>query len=144
MSDWRSELHRKLDERRRAEDKQKADREAAKQRRLAEKERAEERRHNAKVDKHRRQYKCHICGEPSGGPNYNPGTLLTRNIEWGRDDDVWAGGHYEWDKPTDLWKCVKCGRWSCSKNNHIDVTGLCERCFKKGYMPGGRRRILGW
>jgi hypothetical protein len=137
MRDWKSDMDRKLEERCKAEEKREADRKAAEQRRLAEEKREAERRYVSEVKAHMRRYKCHICCEPSEGPTY---------VEAYRYQDFsdeiarnrYVDAHYEWDMPIGLRKCTICGKWCCEER-HINKD-VCERCFRKGYMPGDKRK----
>lgn len=97
----------------------------------AEQKRLREKEHALAVEKHKRLFKCHICGQQSAGPYLNSG------MPWYDDDSgqiiSYGPPYYEWDRPTGLSKCEICGQWVDEK--HIEK-GICEKCAEMGYLPG--------
>ncbi|KKR91450.1 MAG: hypothetical protein UU41_C0037G0005 [Candidatus Roizmanbacteria bacterium GW2011_GWA1_41_13] len=84
---------------------------------------------------HQMTCRCHICGKASSGPkSYQPyRTGTTAGM---------GGGPYtyrqstseekvEWSEPTNLWRCKRCGKWTCYDHFVPKGTGsLCAECSK--------------
>jgi hypothetical protein len=140
MSDWQSDIDRRLQAREEAKAKRKAAEKARQRKQQAEQRAREAERH---LQQHKRRYKCHICGKPSDGPSH---ILKIRNPVSGdyEEVDYPFGLHQQieyddWYKPAGLQRCSICCRWACFEREHI-YRGICEKCAKKGYLPGDRRK----
>jgi hypothetical protein len=125
MSNWQSDLDRRLRARKEAEAKRKATEEARQKKQQAEQRIRERER---QLQAHRRRYKCYICRRPSDGP--------TRR-SWGGNE----GEYDDWYYPAGLRQCSVCNKWACDENRpepHI-YRGVCQRDAQKGYLPGDKR-----
>src|SRR5436190_20576050 len=103
MSDWKKDLERKLAARKEAEAK--CERKSLEKARRESDRQAEEaaREYAKRLEGHKRHFKCHVCGNQSGGPGEKI-VGRTRNtdpegMDW---DPVWGT---DWDKPTGLERC---------------------------------------
>lgn len=135
-------MERRLKERDEAEEKREAERRALQKRKKEKEKQLRDKEHATAVEKHKRRYKCHIahCSTSSTGPTYVAAHTEYRsgaNEDWGESRNEYIEAHYEWDNPKNLHKCTICGKWACMI--HINM-GVCEECFKKGYMPGDKSR----
>lgn len=74
-----------------------------------------ERRRNEQesLRKHQAKFNCACCFFESRGPE---GTKC--------DNGSWL---WDWEKPTGLFRCTRCGRWVCN-NCRDKQTGVCLTC----------------
>jgi DNA repair exonuclease SbcCD ATPase subunit len=126
--DWKRRIDRaeKQLQKRLQEEQEKAKREQ-KLREMEEHKKFSERRkqeYEERLREHQQRFSCHVCGKPSQGPAevsvYEP-----LSLEPGMPYDRYVGTTTDWNSPTGLSKCSKCGKWVCEK--HI-YKGICRQC----------------
>jgi hypothetical protein len=138
MSNWKTDMERKLQAQRDAEAQREAERRAGAER-VAEQRQAKQARENAKLlATHQRRFKCHICGRPSDGP----AQTKIISVDQSRGDDDYRNVYGDdWDEPINLIRCSVCNNWSCDDDI---AQGVCKRDYEKGHLPGGKPRKSWW
>jgi hypothetical protein len=121
---WKEEAERTLEKRRAAERKrEERTREERERRAAAEKEAEEERL----LERHKRTFRCCVCGEPSQEPRW-------KSIAVGTVVDQYQRTLFEevrdWSTPADLFKCEGCGQWACP-DCYLSSEGLCRDCVQR-------------
>src|SRR2546421_457980 len=121
MSDWKARIDQwQAQKRDEAEEKQRRAK-AEQERREAEQERRE---YEKRLKDHQKRFHCHICGTASSGP-----------YRYEELDDSIDGTRYlwrtNWDRPHNLDRCSRCGKWACISNPEHIYNGICERCASK-------------
>ena len=102
MSNW----HDKIEARLAKEAEERAARELKETEKWAKQRRDEERK---KLEVLRKKFRCHICGKRSSAP----ASYTNYSYEVGGDVTF-----TDWNKPADLDKCAKCGKWTCDSDLH--------------------------
>lgn len=103
MGNWKSNVDRLLKAREEAEERRRA--EASRQ---AAGDRA------ARLQEHRREFFCHVCGKPSNGPGVDSYRYYDMIYE-----------SEDWTTPTGLVKCKGCHQWTCHDHYY---KGFCKDC----------------
>lgn len=82
-----------------------------------------------RIEMHKSQFRCSICGTPSNGPALIGVPLIPElGYFWETGGEKVALEELDWDTPTGLKSCAKCGSYYCERHKNHRLQGGCTRC----------------
>jgi hypothetical protein len=128
--DWQRRIDNAEKQRKKEEERVRREQERKKvmeeAQRDAEMERQMQKEYQERLREHQQHFRCHICGKPSEKPGVHE---IVETLYYSDDFRVSRSRvvdyKTDWNLPTGLSKCSKCGRWTCPK--HI-YKGICRQC----------------
>jgi hypothetical protein len=151
---WKNQLDAKL--RKEQEEREKAwkRKEEEQKKRWHEEWKSERKREEVerlrKLEQHKKNFQCHIKlgGDRCRNTSEGPGTKKSTRYVEGRGgmqgtSRVSVREEYnetDWNKPTGMYLCSKCNRWTCPQHIH---QGICRNCAERLLNPGFWERLFG-
>lgn len=77
---------------------------------------------------HQSKFRCVICDAPSDGPAYMGISPISGYDRWMTDMEGDYGEEPDWDTPSNLKQCMKCGRFYCTNHRGELLQGGCKQC----------------
>lgn len=111
---WKEKIEQEQERRKKREEKRKE--------RVRKRDEAEAERFARKWRREHPRFRCHVCNLESDFAGIPPTYVEQQcgNSSWG----------YDYDKPADLRKCSRCGKWTCDDCMHL---GVCKKCGERLY-----------